>query len=63
MVGTNKHPIRCILLTFDEIVKIPNEVEVMKMRIAMSFPSSVGSEKVKIIIIRIVRIIFDSFSY
>ena len=41
-------------------MKIPKAVDVMKIKIAISLPSIVGSEKIKIIIIKMVRIIDDS---
>lgn len=47
-------------MIFLDIVKIPSEVEVMKIKTAMSLPSSVGSEKIRTIIMRIDSIIMDS---
>ena len=46
---------------FEEIVKIPNEVEVINIKIDIIFPSRVGSEKIRITKINIVRIIVDNF--
>ena len=45
---------------FLEIVNIPKDVEVMKIRIAMDFPRNVLSEKIRIIRIRIPKIVVDS---
>lgn len=56
----SKHPIRCILLIFFEIVKIPREVEVMKIIIEIIFPSKVGSENIKITRISIDNMINES---
>ncbi len=51
---------RCILLIFFEIVKIPREVEVRNIKMVINFPSSVGSENINTMKIIIRRIIADN---
>ncbi len=48
-------------MIFLEIVKIPNAVDVMNIRIDIILPSKVGSEKISITRIKIDRIIVESF--
>ena len=51
---------RCILLMFFEIVKIPKDVEVRNIKMVINFPSSVGSENISTMKIIIKSIIVDN---
>lgn len=55
----SKQPIKCIRLIPFWIVKIPNDAEVVKIRREIIFPLIVKSEKIRIIMRSIERIVKD----